>query len=127
MSRRASAPLTVCIVTSLVAGIGLTRTVSAPTPAPSDASTPLSPVEQAEIQIVGFDFVGRPPVRPGQEVSVRNDDGVAHTLTAIDGAFDTGDMAGGTILAVTAPSEPGVYDFICTIHPSMTGSLTVTG
>lgn len=63
----------------------------------------------------------------GAEVAFENDDDVPHTLTADDGAFDTGNVEGGSSEAVTAPSEPGDYSFHCEIHPSMTGTLTVEG
>ena len=63
----------------------------------------------------------------GVEVAFENDDDVPHTLTADDGAFDTGNVEGGSSEAVTAPSEPGDYSFHCEIHPSMTGTLTVEG
>ena len=61
----------------------------------------------------------------GAAVEVSNADGTAHTLTARDGAFDTGAVDAGTTVAFTAPAAPGTYDYFCAIHPSMTGSLVV--
>ncbi|MFF2962447.1 hypothetical protein ACFVT1_26705 [Streptomyces sp. NPDC057963] len=47
-------------------------------------------------------------------------------MAATDGkTFDTGDTASGKTAAFTAPAEPGTHPYICTIHPSMKGSLTV--
>ncbi|HEX4867203.1 MAG TPA: cupredoxin domain-containing protein [Acidimicrobiales bacterium] len=63
----------------------------------------------------------------GAEVTFDNQDGTAHTLTADDGAFDTGPVAPGESATLSAPSEPGTYAFHCEIHPSMTGQLTVEG
>ena len=66
-------------------------------------------------------------VAPGAEVAFENEDDVTHTMTADDGAFDTGNVAGGSSGTVTAPSEPGDHAFHCEIHPSMTATLTVEG
>jgi plastocyanin len=67
------------------------------------------------------------PVAPGTEIAVSNVDGAQHTLTADDGSFNTGGLDGGATIAITAPDVPGTYSFVCNIHPSMTGSLTVDG
>ncbi len=64
-------------------------------------------------------------VSPGQKVEVVDEDDEPHTLTAIDGAFDTGSFDRTNPGSFTAPNEPGTYEFICEIHPSMTGTLTV--
>ena len=61
----------------------------------------------------------------GAVVQVNNADAAAHTLTAKDGAFDTGSVEEGTVVSFTAPAAPGTYEFFCEIHPSMTGSLVV--
>lgn len=64
-------------------------------------------------------------VAPGQVVEVVDKDGEPHTLTATDGSFDTGSFEAGDPGRFTAPSKAGTYAFTCTIHPSMTGTLTV--
>lgn len=64
-------------------------------------------------------------VAPGQVVEVIDEDGEPHTLTATDGAFDTGSFDGNSPGMFTAPVEPGTYEFTCEIHPTMTGTLTV--
>ena len=63
-------------------------------------------------------------VAAGDSVAVNNEDGSAHTFTSEDGGFDL-ELAGGESGEVTIEAEPGTYDFLCTIHPSMTGTLTV--
>ena len=79
----------------------------------------------AAIQIADFSFGGPRTVAAGAVVQVTNADAAAHTLTATSGAFDTGVVDQGATVSFTAPAEPGTYEFICEIHPSMTGSLVV--
>ncbi len=66
---------------------------------------------------------------PGESITVNNIDVAPHTVTAAEGSsgdFDSGSIDGGGSGSFIAPDEPGTYDFFCTIHPSMLGSLTVT-
>ena len=53
-------------------------------------------------------------------MTVTNDDGTAHTLTADDGRFDTGDLDGGKQTTITI-DKPGKYAYHCDIHNYMTG------
>ncbi len=62
-------------------------------------------------------------VASGDTIPVTNEDGSSHTFTSEDGGFDL-ELGGGESGEVTAP-EAGTYDFLCTIHPGMTGTLTV--
>jgi plastocyanin len=64
-------------------------------------------------------------VAPGAKITVTNADKAAHTVTAGDKAFDTGNIAPGQTGQLTAPTKPGSYPYICTIHPYMTGMLIV--
>ena len=63
-------------------------------------------------------------VAAGDSVTVSNEDGTPHTFTSEDGGFDLR-VGGSESGEVTVEAEPGSYDFLCTIHPSMTGTLTV--
>jgi plastocyanin len=58
---------------------------------------------------------------------VRNNDTAPHTVTAKDKSFDTGTIDPGKTATFTAPTKPGTYDYICTIHPYMKGTLIVRG
>lgn len=86
-----------------------------------------APADGPTIQIEGFAFSTLDPVAPGTEITVNNRDGAPHTLTADDGSFNTGGLDGSSTITITAPDVPGTYTFVCNIHPSMTGSVTVDG
>ena len=64
-------------------------------------------------------------ISPGATFVVANDDPVEHTVSSTAGAFDSGTLAGGTAVALVAPTAPGTYEFACSIHPSMRGQLVV--
>jgi plastocyanin len=96
---------------------------------PSAAASSGSATAVSGSQIVIDDFKFSPSsltVSPGQKVTVMNKDSTTHTLTATSGkAFDTGDIASGASGSFTAPSTPGSYPYICTIHQFMHGTLVV--
>jgi plastocyanin len=60
----------------------------------------------------------------GQSVKWTNQDGAAHTVTADDGAFDSGSLAGGKEFSF-AFDQAGTYAYHCNIHPRMKGTVTV--
>jgi plastocyanin len=62
--------------------------------------------------------------RPGDDVVWSFDDnGVAHTVTADNGSFDSGKRSSGQY--VLNFGQPGTYSYHCTIHPKMTGKVVV--
>ena len=97
---------------------------TAPSEAPSGTDAPAA--DGAEIVISGFAFSEGITVAAGTTVVVRNDDGSTHTLTADDGSFDTGSIDAGSTGEITLAAA-GTFTFHCEVHPSMTGSITVTG
>ena len=62
-------------------------------------------------------------VKAGEKVTFTNSDSITHTVTS--SAWDSGDIAPGATYTLTAPSQPGAYAYHCSIHPFMTGTLTV--
>ena len=78
------------------------------------------------ITIAGFAFSGVTEVAVGTTVTVVNKDGTDHTWTADDGTFSSGNIAPGDSFEFTF-DEPGTYTYACRIHPTMTGTITVTG
>jgi len=85
------------------------------------------------VTIVNFAFApARFTVSPGERVTILNKDGVAHTFTAMPGAgpsasFNSGPIEPGGTKSVLAPTTAGTYPFYCSIHPFMTGAMTVAG
>ena len=55
-----------------------------------------------------------------------NNDGSPHTVTANNGAFESGNLAPGQTFSFTF-TAPGVYQYHCTYHPWMVGAVTVKG
>ena len=62
-------------------------------------------------------------VKQGGVVVWRNTDPVPHTVTA-PGAFDSGSLAAGASWRYTA-AKKGRFDYVCTLHPTMKGTLVV--
>ncbi len=63
-------------------------------------------------------------VSVGDTVVFVNNASVAHTATATDGSFDTGTIQPGGSASVTFTSA-GTFSYLCSIHTSMTGTVTV--
>jgi plastocyanin len=88
------------------------------------ASTPLA--KKPAVTIKGFAFSPKTlTVKAGAKIKVTNKDGTAHTFTANKGAFDTGDIDGGSSATVTV-KKPGTYAYHCNIHSSMKGTVRAT-
>ncbi|MFK4226612.1 cupredoxin domain-containing protein [Streptomyces sp. NPDC019890] len=100
------------------------------TPATTSASSApnTSNTGAAHITIKNFTFSpANLQVHPGTKVIVENQDSVTHTVTATGAkAFDTGDIDAGETATFVAPSTSGSSPYICTIHPNMKGTLTVS-
>jgi plastocyanin len=60
----------------------------------------------------------------GTTVTWTNDDGVNHTVTSDQGAFDSGPLATGQTFSQTF-NQAGTFTYHCTIHPSMQGTVVV--
>jgi plastocyanin len=75
------------------------------------------------VSIENFQYSPDPiVVKAGSTLSVTNDDGTRHTLTADDATFDTGDLDGGAEATITI-GAPGTYAYHCDIHNYMTGTI----
>jgi plastocyanin len=77
------------------------------------------------VEIAGFAFApDASDVKVGDSVKWTNQDGATHTVTADDGAFDSGNLAGGKSFSFTF-EEAGTFAYHCNIHQSMTGTVVV--
>lgn len=77
------------------------------------------------VTISNFAFVpSELTVASGGAIPVSNEDGFAHTFTSEDAGFDL-ELGSGESGEVTVDADPGEYEFLCTIHPTMRGTLTV--
>jgi plastocyanin len=83
--------------------------------------------QQGAVKIAGFAFGPQTlGAKVGESVTWTNQDGATHTVTADDGAFDSGNLAGGKAFSF-AFDTAGTFAYHCNIHRSMTGKVTVTG
>ncbi len=81
--------------------------------------------DDAIVTVSGFSFQPEPlEAEVGQEVVWENDDKVRHTATGDDGSFDL-DLDGASSSGRRTFTEAGTYDYICTVHESMTGRIVV--
>lgn len=77
------------------------------------------------VVIEGMKFVPESiAVKPGDTVVWVNKDLFPHTATAQDRTFDSGELASNASWKYIA-SKPGKYVYVCTLHPTMKGTLVV--
>jgi plastocyanin len=103
---------------------------SSPT-APSSPA-PTGPAADVTILIVGMSggnsfSPASASVKAGQTVAWKNNDSITHSIAQDGGAgFSTGNIAPGATSGAIAITTAGTLGYHCTIHPSMTGTLSVT-
>ena len=83
------------------------------------------PQRRAAVSIANFAFApGNVTVAPGATVTWSNDDGATHGLAYKDGAKGTDVLLPGQKFSRTY-DKPGSYDYVCSVHPYMRGTVTV--
>lgn len=81
----------------------------------------------ASVTIMSFAFTPSSlSVHAGARVTFTNRDGATHTVTADGGLFSSGNLSTGQRFSFTFMSR-GTFPYHCQIHPSMKGTITVTG
>ena len=120
--------LALCAVVALAAaGCGSSNSSSTSSGSSSSASTAAASSGGAvaiKMQNIAFDPKAV-TVKVGQKVTWNNDDSTDHIVTANSGAdFKSKDFGSGGTFSFT-PTKAGTINYVCTIHPGMTATLTV--
>jgi len=91
----------------------------------SKSSTSMSTNNPNTVSIKNFAFSNTSlSVTAGTTVTWTNNDATAHTVTADDESFDSGDIAPGNSFTHTF-SSMGTVNYHCTIHPMMRAAVIV--
>lgn len=86
---------------------------------------PIVTAADRSVRIADFAFAPRTlTITVGDRVTWTNRDAVEHTATARNGSFDTGLLGDGESATFRFTSA-GTYRYLCTPHPSMTGTIVV--
>ena len=107
------------------------ETEAEPTATTAPAEAPAAPAEgeklerSVKVEIANFEYSPDPVrVEGGGKVIWQNEDSVAHTATADDGSFDTGEIDEGKLKSESFKT-PGTFAYHCEIHPQMHGTIEV--
>jgi len=104
---------------------GMPSTTAAPA-ATSSSTGPAAPVAGNAVTIENFKFDPATLTVPaGSTVTWTNKDEEPHTVAAKDGSFHSSSLDTKGTYSFTF-TKPGSYDYICSIHPFMTGTVVVT-
>ena len=110
----------------VVVGEGGTPPPPTTPPNPVNPVVPV-PVGPSDVEMIDNEFLpGELSVSVGQAVTWVNNGELPHTVTGADGSYDSSFVMPGGSFQLTF-GAPGTYDYICTIHPGMTGRVLVTG
>ena len=87
------------------------------------ATVDFVPKGAQEVDIIDFAYSPEPVrVRAGESIAWTNSDAAPHTVTARDGSWGSEILQKGEPW-VTTFDEPGVYVYICELHPPRPGSI----
>ncbi|KAI8318582.1 copper binding protein, plastocyanin/azurin family [Martensiomyces pterosporus] len=82
--------------------------------------------QAAQVVIQNFAYSpGTLTISSGDTVTWINNDQVAHTVTSSSNAFDSGSVGPGESFSYAFTTQ-GTFQYLCTIHPRMTGTVIVT-
>lgn len=92
----------------------------------ASVTAPAAPVSGNQVNIDGFAFAPATlTVTAGTTVTWTNRDEEPHTVAASDGSFHSPGMGTGATFTHTF-ADPGTFDYVCSIHPMMHGTVVVT-
>jgi plastocyanin len=116
-----------CVLAAAVAGLLAAPACGGggddgPTPAKSGKTAPLG---AGNVVIKGFAFTPKElTVQAGTTVTWTHKDSATHTVTADDDSYKSGDLTNGATFGHLFDTA-GTYKYHCSIHVSMTGTVTV--
>jgi plastocyanin len=94
--------------------------------APLARSHPAPARGATAIRIDGFAYSPRSmTIKVGQSVTWHNADAALHTVTEGEGRFDSKDLGTGRRYTRRF-TQAGRFEYLCALHPAMTGKVTVT-
>ena len=108
---------------------GMSGTPSMPSAPAGTAPATGSPAAAAGDAVSIDNFAFAPAtltIRAGGTVTWTNRDEEPHTVAATDGSFHSPGMGTGATYSHTFPAG-GTFDYVCSIHPMMHGTVVVTG
>ena len=116
---------------ALVAGCGGSSSSSSKSSSTPAASTPAAaPAAGGGAVAVSMKNIQYSPksitAKVGQTVTWTNDDSVDHNVTATSGASFKSSTFGQGKTYSTKLTKAGTIQYVCTIHPGMTGMIVVT-
>ena len=96
-----------------------------PTVAASPAASPAAGTDACAVEIKDFAFNPATVEIPvGTTITWTNADSVAHTATALDGAFNSENLNQGQSFSHTFDAA-GSHDYVCVYHANMKGTIVV--
>ncbi len=98
----------------------------APSPEATAGEATPTPAFMTEQQVSIINFAFNPTtltIKRGTRVTWTNQDSVQHTVTSV-GNFDSGTFSRGQTYSKVF-NTIGTFDYICTVHPFMTGRIIV--
>ena len=109
-------------------GEGQAAVVPAAASSSSSRASASGDTDADDVRIADFAFDPRTiTAKVGQTVKWEHRDaGVTHTVTALDKAFDSGDLEKGEEFSHRFPAA-GTFAYRCTIHTDMRGTVKVDG
>ena len=120
------------VVALAAAGCGGSNSSSTSSGSSSSASTSTAAAASSgggvaiKMQNIAFDPKSV-TVKVGQKVTWTNDDTVDHNVTSQSGESIKSDNFGKGGTFSFTPTKAGTIKYVCTIHPGMDATLTVTG
>jgi plastocyanin len=90
------------------------------------ASSEACPSGSVVIRMVDIKFdPDEATAKAGQEICWVNEDTIEHNAVAEQGADFKSELYGKGETFTATVDEPGTVEYVCTVHPGMTGKLTI--